>query len=244
MSKKRNGKKVTTTVVCKDEIFLWSAFYCNWSGHGNLMTPIRFLFIFVFLCTRSFFFFKKTLPTCFVLSARTTKLLFFTFSFIVHASLTTILTYLNSTDEGPGPKRLETELTDMARRHFCSLPFFYIEHSLLFTLFTFSYRNFVFIIYLFWHTLTARDDARDRDANSSRQMTSLDAIFCRGDKSSSRSLTRCCEKFELDLWASLTINKYFKKMTHFRNAASSHSGLIPLKTACKKRGELLKTIAT
>ena len=24
-------------------------------------------------------------------------------------------------------------------------------------------------------------------------------------------------------------------MTHFRNAASSHSGLIPLKTACKKK---------
>ena len=114
----------------------------------------------------------------------------------------------------------------------CSLPSFCIEHSLLFT---FSYRNFVFVIHLSWHILTARDDARDRDANSSRQMTSLDAIFCRGNKSSSRSLARCCEKSELDLWASLTINKYFEKMTHFRNAASSHSGLIPLKTAGKKK---------
>ena len=57
----------------------------------------------------------------------------------------------------------------MARRNFFSLPFFCIEHSLLFTLFSFSYLNFVFVICLFWHTLTARDDTRDRDANSSRQ---------------------------------------------------------------------------
>ena len=34
-----------------------------------------------------------------------------------------------------------------------------------------------------------------------------------------------------------------KKMISFRNAASSHSGLIPLKTAYKKRGELLWAIA-
>ena len=46
---------------------------------------------------------------------------------------------------------------------------FCIEHSLLFTLFSFSYLNFVSVICLFWHTLTARDDTRDRDANSSRQ---------------------------------------------------------------------------
>ena len=89
MSKTRNRKKVTTTVVYTDENFLWSPFYCNRSGHGNLMTPIRFSFIFVFLCTRSQFFFfkKKTLPTCFVLSARTTKFLFFMFSFMVYATL-------------------------------------------------------------------------------------------------------------------------------------------------------------
>ena len=240
MSKTRNRKKVTTTVVYTDENFLWSPFYCNRSGHGNLMTPIRFLFIFVFLCTRSQFFLKKkTLPTCFVLSAHYKVFIFYVFFHGV-CNLATILTYLNSTDEGPGPKYLETEFTNMARQHFCSLPSFCIEHSLLFT---FSYRNFVFVIHLSWHILTARDDARDRDANSSRRMTSLDAIFCRGNKSSYHSLARCCEKSELDLWASLTINKYFEKMTHFRNAASSHSGLIPLKTAGKKRGELLKTIA-
>ena len=33
-------------------------------------------------------------------------------------------------------------------------------------------------------------------------------------------------------------------MKSFRNAASSHSGLIPLKTAYKKRGELLCAIAS
>ena len=37
---------------------------------------------------------------------------------------------------------------------------------------------------------------------------------------------------------------YFKKMISFGNAASSHSGLIPLTTAYKKRGELLWAIAT
>ena len=34
-----------------------------------------------------------------------------------------------------------------------------------------------------------------------------------------------------------------KKMISFGNAASAHSGLIPLKTAYKKRGELLWAIA-
>ena len=39
----------------KDENFLWSWFYCNLSRHGNEMKPLPFLFIFVFLCTRSSF---------------------------------------------------------------------------------------------------------------------------------------------------------------------------------------------
>ena len=34
-------------------------FYCNLSRHSNVTTPLRFLFIFVFLCTKSFF--KKSL---------------------------------------------------------------------------------------------------------------------------------------------------------------------------------------
>ena len=113
------------------------------------------------------------IPTCFVLSARITKFLFFYAFFHGACKPVTILTYLNSNDEGPGPKCLKTELTNMARRHFFSLPF------------TFSYRHFVSVICLFWHILTARDDTRDRDANSSRQN---DTLFCRGNKSSSRSL--------------------------------------------------------
>ena len=37
-----------------DWIFLGgSVFYCNRSHHGNVTTPLRFLFIFVFLCTKS-----------------------------------------------------------------------------------------------------------------------------------------------------------------------------------------------
>ena len=47
-------KKITTTVLHKDENFLWSRFYCNRSRHGNVTTPLRFLFIFVFLCAKSF----------------------------------------------------------------------------------------------------------------------------------------------------------------------------------------------
>ena len=107
-------------------------------------TNTFFIYLCVSLYQESVFFKKKTLPTCFVLSARTTKFLFFVFFHGV-CNLATILTYLNSTDEGPGPKHLETEFTNIARQHFCSLPSFCIEHSLLFT---FSYRNFVFVIHL------------------------------------------------------------------------------------------------
>ena len=37
---------------------------------------------------------------------------------------------------------------------------------------------------------------------------------------------------------------FSKKMISFGNATSSHSGLIPLKTSYKKRGELLRAIAS
>ena len=43
---------------------------------------------------------------------------------------------------------------------------------------------------------------------------------------------------------STQLANFFKKMISFGNAASSHSGLIPLKTAYKKRGELLWAIAS
>ena len=41
---------------------------------------------------------------------------------------------------------------------------------------------------------------------------------------------------------STQLAKFFKKMISFGNAASSLGGLIPLKTAYKKRGELLRAI--
>ena len=47
-------KNITTSVSYKNENFLRSGFYCNRSRHGNVTTPLRFLFIFVFLCTKSF----------------------------------------------------------------------------------------------------------------------------------------------------------------------------------------------
>ena len=37
---------------------------------------------------------------------------------------------------------------------------------------------------------------------------------------------------------------HYEKMISFGNTASSHSGLIPLKTSHKKRGELLWAIAS
>ena len=101
---------------------------------------------------------EKTLPTCFVLSARTTKFLFFMFSFMAYANAAT------------SPKGLESELTNIARRHLCSLPAFCIEHSFIY----FVLSELFSVICLFWHTLTAHDDTRtrntrDRDTNSSRQ---------------------------------------------------------------------------
>ena len=43
---------------------------------------------------------------------------------------------------------------------------------------------------------------------------------------------------------STQLANFFKKMISFGNAASSHSGLIPLKTVYKKRGELLWAITS
>ena len=54
------GKKLPQLYhIYEDKNFLWSGFHCNRSRFGNVMTPLHFLFIFVFLCTRSFF--KKSL---------------------------------------------------------------------------------------------------------------------------------------------------------------------------------------
>ena len=204
-------------------------------------TNTFFIYLCVSLYQESVFFKKKTLPTCFVLSARTTKFLFFMFSFMVYAALQRFLRIWTPLMKGQAQNiwRLNSQIWQDSTFVHCPLfvlniPFYLLSLiGILFSLFI--------CLDIFWRLVTTH--ATGTQLNSSRQMTSLDAIFCRGNKSSSHSLARCCEKSELDLWASLTINKYFEKMTHFRNAASSHSGLIPLKTAGKKRGELLKTIA-
>ena len=52
------------------------------------------------------------------------------------------------------PKCLQAELTNITSRHFYSLPVFCIEHSFIYFLLS----EFFYVIYLFWHTLTARDD--------------------------------------------------------------------------------------
>ena len=93
------------------------------------------------------------------------------------------------------PKRLETELPNITERHFCSLPVFCIEHSFVYFLLSDFFR------YLF--VLTYFDSSR-RHTNATThatgtqivraKMTSLDAIFCRGNKSSSCSLARFCRR--------------------------------------------------
>ena len=95
---------------------------------------------------------------------------------------------------------------------------FFVLNILLFTLFTFSYRNFCLLFVCFdirWQLVTthACNNTPDRDAILRAKMTSLDAIFRRGNKSSSSSLACFCrrkqkiyragfalmKKFELDL---------------------------------------------
>ena len=52
-------KKVTATVLYKDENFLWFGFNCNQSRRGNVTTLLRF---FIYLCVSLYleFFLKKS----------------------------------------------------------------------------------------------------------------------------------------------------------------------------------------
>ena len=125
----------------------------------------------------------KASPTCFILSARTIKsFCFVLFSFMAYANLVT------------SPKSLETELTNITRRHFCFVL------NIPYLLYLLSLIGIFSVICLFWHTLTACDDTRTRhgtrnsDANSRAKTTTLYAIFCRGNKSSSCSLARFCRR--------------------------------------------------
>ena len=104
------------------------------------------------------------------------------FSFMAYANIATILTYLNSTDEGLGPKHLETELTNITRRHFCSLPVFCIEHFFIyFTYFLSSEFFFFFLFFLIYldgsrrHTHATTHSTRTQIVRA--KMTSLDGFF-------------------------------------------------------------------
>ena len=91
------------------------------------------------------------------------------------------------------PKRLQTELTNITDGTFVHYPFFVLNIP-LFTLLTFSYRNFfpIFVCFeIFWQLATTHATGTQIVR---AKMTSLDAIFCRGNKSSSHSLARFCRR--------------------------------------------------
>ena len=76
---------------------------------------------------------------------------------------------------------------------FVHYPFFVLNIP-LFTLLTFSYRNFfsLFVCFeIFWQLATTHATGTQIVR---AKMTSLDAIFCRGNKSSSHSLARFCRR--------------------------------------------------
>ena len=139
------------------------------------------------------------------------------FSFITDNRIHAFMAYANL---AMSPKRLETELTNITKKG-TSVPYpFFVLNILLFTLFTFSYRNF-FSLYLF--VLTYFDSSRRHTHATTHaigtqivraKMMSPDAIFLQGKQvvlSLSRSLFpqktlkihRSCyvfvKKFELDL---------------------------------------------
>ena len=130
---------------------------------------------------------KKRSPT-FCFECAHYKVFFFMFSFMAHANLATIL-YLLELDwiimKGQAQKHLEIKLTNITRRHFCSLPYFFIDHSFN-TLFTFSYRNFVSVLTYFdssWWYATGTQIVRTK-------ITSLDLNFCSGNNQVKLSLSR------------------------------------------------------
>ena len=103
---------------------------------------------------------------------------FFTFFFMAYANLAT------------SPKRLETELTNITERHFCSLPVFCIEHSFAYFLLSEFFPLFVCFDIL-WQLATTheRDNTRDRDANSSRQNDFTWCDFFAGETSRAPALS-------------------------------------------------------
>ena len=127
---------------------------------------------------------EKRLPTLFCFERAHYKVFWFVlFSFMPYANLAT------------SPKRLETELTNIIR-HFCSLPVFCIEHSFMYFLLSEFFFRYLFVLTYFdssrRHTHATTHAAGTQTGRT--KMTSFDAIFCRGNKSSSRSLARFCRR--------------------------------------------------
>ena len=127
---------------------------------------------------------RKTLPLVLFWARALQRFYFFTFSFMAYANLAT------------SPKRLETKRTNITRRHFCSLTIFCIEHSFIYFLFSEFFLRYLFVLTYFdssrRHTHATTHATRTQIVRA--KMASLDAIFCRGNKSSSRSLALLCSR--------------------------------------------------
>ena len=130
---------------------------------------------------------KKTLPSC-------TTIFIFIFFHCVRKLCNDSFVHLNSTVEGPGPKHLETELTNITRRHFCSSPVFCIKHSFYTQMYLLYLLSFIGIFFRYLLVLTYfKSPLRHTHATTNAtgtqivraKITSLDAIFSSGNKSSS-----------------------------------------------------------
>ena len=113
---------------------------------------------------------KKTLTNLFCFKhAHYKVLIFFMFSFMAYGNLAKSL------------KRLESELTNVTRWHFCSLPIFHIEHSFIYFLSSEFFPLFVCFDKL-WQlaTIYAHDNTRDRDVNTLRQNDVTWCYFLQG----------------------------------------------------------------
>ena len=104
----------------------------------------------------------KKLPTCFVLSARTTKFIF---------SLCFLSWHMQTLQRARNVCRLNSQISKDGT--FDYYPFFALNIPLftVLTFSTFSYRNLFVCFDILWQLATthARDNTLDRDANSSRQ---------------------------------------------------------------------------
>ena len=96
-------------------------------------------------------------------------LTFFMFPFMAYGNLTM------------SPKCLESELTNITRQHFCSLPIFHIEHSFIYFLLSKFFPLFVCFDIL-WQLamIHAHDNTRGRDINTLHQNDVTWCYFLQG----------------------------------------------------------------